>query len=211
MTGPLRDDLVFVYRELARLGLNQASTGNVSARTELGMVITPSGCDAETVSSGGLVEMALDGTVQSPIKPSSEWHMHAAIYAADPRAKAIVHTHADACTALACLNETLPAFHYMIAGFGGDDVRCSGYATFGTAALAPIAVAAIAGRSACLLANHGMIVHAATARVALRQTILLETLARQYLMARAAGTPRILTTAEMAEAHLRFQTYGQRQ
>lgn len=208
-SAPLRAELVFVYRELARLGLNQASTGNVSVLDGEAMIITPSGCDAETVSAEGLVAMALDGGGPLPAKPSSEWHMHAAIYLADPGARAIVHTHSDACTALACLGEDLPAFHYMIAGFGGDDVRCAPYATFGTASLAPLAVAAIAGRSACLLANHGMIVHAATLRVALRQTILLETLARQYLLARSAGTPRILTTAEMAGAHGRFRTYGQ--
>ncbi len=205
----LRDELAFVYRELARLGLNQASTGNVSARDGAGMLITPSGCDAETVSAEGMVAMALDGTSQSPNKPSSEWHMHAAIYFSDVRAQAIVHTHSDACTALACLGEDLPAFHYMIAAFGGDEVRCAPYATFGTAELAPLAVAAIAGRSACLLANHGMIVHAATPKLALRQTILLETLARQFLLARSAGTPRILDAAEMAGAHLRFRTYGQ--
>ncbi len=209
MSAALRDDLVFVYRELARLGLNQASTGNVSAREGAGMVITPSGCDADTVSAEGMVAMGLDGVSQSPSKPSSEWHMHAAIYLADPRARAIVHTHSDACTALACLGEDLPAFHYMIASFGGDEVRCAPYATFGTAELAPLAVAAIAGRSACLLANHGVIVHAATPRLALRQMILLETLARQFLLARSAGVPRILNAAEMEGAHRRFRTYGQ--
>ena len=89
--------------------------------------------------------------------------MHAAIYLAYPSAQCIVHTHSDACTALACLNEALPPFHYMVANFGGDDVRCAPYVTFGTPELARLAVAALAGRTACLLANHGMIVHAPTA------------------------------------------------
>ena len=205
-----REQVAFIYRELARLGLNVASTGNVSARTPDGMTITPSGASAETVSAGGLVAMTLDGAAEPDANPSSEWHMHAAIYLAEQRAGAIVHTHSDACTALASLNQPLPAFHYMIASFGGDDVRCAPYVTFGTPELAECAVAAIAGRSACLLANHGMIVHAATPPAALRQAVLLEALARQYLLARAAGTPRILTRDEMWAAHERFKTYGGR-
>ncbi len=127
-----------------------------------GMIITPSGCSAETLAPDSLVQMTLDGDARGDTTPSSEWAMHAAIYRAYPSAKCIVHTHADACTALACLNEALPAFHYMIANFGGDDVRCAPYVTFGTPELAQLAVQSLAGRTACLLANHGMIVHAAT-------------------------------------------------
>ena len=165
----LREEVAEVYRDLGRLGLNTGSTGNVSARTRSGMIITQTGGTAETVNADSLIAMALDGTVRKPgnAAPSSEWAMHAAIYQADPAAKAIVHTHADACTALACLNEGLPAFHYMIASFGGEDVRCAPYVTFGTPELAALATEALAGRSACLLANHGMIVHAASPRQAL--------------------------------------------
>ena len=106
--------------------------------------------------------MTLAGDVKGNAAPSSEWAMHAAIYLAYPAAQCVVHTHADACTALACLNEALPPFHYMVANFGGDDVRCAPYVTFGTPELARLAVAALTGRTACLLANHGMIVHATT-------------------------------------------------
>jgi L-fuculose-phosphate aldolase len=134
--------------------------------------------------------------------------MHAAIYRAYPDAQAIVHTHSDACTALACLNEPLPAFHYLIVRFGGDDVRCAPYVTFGTPALANAAVSALVDRSACLLANHGMIVTGATADAALTAAITLEGLARQYLLARAAGKLRLLTRAEMQAARERFKTYG---
>ncbi len=73
----------------------------------------------------------------------------------------------DACTALACLNDRLPPFHYMVLRFGGDDVRCGRYATFGTQALADLAAVAINGRTACLLANHGMIVGGVDAKQAL--------------------------------------------
>jgi L-fuculose-phosphate aldolase len=136
--------------------------------------------------------------------------MHAAIYRHYPPAQCIVHTHADACTALACLNQPLPAFHYMVVRFGGEDVRCAPYVTFGTPALAQLAVQALAGRSACLLANHGMIVHGGDAGQALAGAVLLETLCRQYLLARAAGPVRLLSAEEMEAAKKRFETYGPR-
>ncbi|WP_158747486.1 class II aldolase/adducin family protein [Acidisphaera sp. L21] len=200
--------IAFVYRELARLGLNNGSSGNVSQRSGAGMLITPSGTTAETVTPAGLVQVTLDGQAQSPGTPSSEAPMHAAIYAAYPQAGAIVHTHADYCTALACLGEDLPPFHYMVVGFGGGDVRCAPYTTFGTPALAESAVAALQGRSACLLANHGMICHGRDPATALSASLRLETLARQYLLARSAGSPRLLTPTQIEAARERYKTYG---
>ena len=194
-----------VYREVGRRGLIVGSSGNVSHRTRSGMIITPSGCSAETLEPDGLVAMTLAGDVKGTATPSSEWAMHAAIYLAYPAAQCVVHTHADACTALACLNEALPPFHYMVANFGGDDVRCAPYVTFGTPELARLAVAALTGRTACLLANHGMIVHAPTADRALSAAVVLETLCRQYLLARSAGAVRLLTADEMRAAHERYQ------
>jgi len=205
----LRRQIVAVYREIDRRGLIVASAGNVSHRASGGMIITPSGCSAETLEPGALVPMTLDGEARGDTAPSSEWAMHAAIYQAFQSAQCVVHTHADACTALACLNEALPAFHYMIANFGGDDVRCAPYVTFGTPELAQLAVQALDGRSACLLANHGMIVHAPTADRALTNAIVLETLCRQYLLARSAGSVRLLTAEEMRAAHERYRSYGQ--
>lgn len=200
-------ELVALYRALAARGMNTASTGNVSRRTAAGMLITPTGCTAETLGEAGLVETPLDGPLPGTA-PSSEWSMHAAIYQAHPEAGAIVHTHADACTALACLAEPLPAFHYMVLSFGADEIPCAPYATFGTPELARSALAALERSTACLLANHGMICHAATPAGALRQAILLETLCRQYLLARSAGTPRLLTAAEREAARARLASYA---
>lgn len=196
-----------LYRTLASIGLSTGSTGNVSVRTLGGMAITPSGGTPDTVSEETIVHMPLTGPSPGQ-NPSSEWEMHAAIYRADPDAHCIVHTHSDACTALACLGEGLPAFHYMVLAFGGEDVRCAPYATFGTPALAHAAARAIEGRRACLLANHGMIVHGPSRDAALANAVLLETLCRQYLLARAAGPPVLLTAAQMRDARERFRTYG---
>jgi L-fuculose-phosphate aldolase len=206
----VRRQIVAVYQEVGRRGLIVANSGNVSHRTRDGMVITPSGCSAETLQPDALVPMSLAGEVSGSMTPSSEWAMHAAIYRACPAAQCVVHTHADACTALACLNEGLPPFHYMVANFGGNDVRCAPYVTFGTQELADHAVIALEGRTACLLANHGMIVHGPSASRALTAALVLETLCRQYLLARSAGNVRLLTADEMHAAHQRYTTYGQR-
>ena len=184
----LRETLAELYRELGRRGMNVGSTGNVSARTDDGMLITPSGVRVDTVAGERLVRCRFDGSYDGPLLPSSEWEMHAAIYRQAPKAQVIVHTHSDYATALACLGQPLPGFHYAVAEFGGDDIRCAPYATFGTPALADLAAEAINGRTACLLANHGMICHGRAADTALLAAIRLEGLARQYLIARTAGT-----------------------
>jgi L-fuculose-phosphate aldolase len=206
----MREDVAWLYRTLGERGLIVGSSGNVSglAADGLSMVITPSGANPEAAAE--LAAVALDGTVLGAGTPSSEWALHAAVYRTCKEARFVVHTHADASTALACLNSGLPAFHYMVVQFGGEDVRCAPYVTFGTQALADAAAEAIPGRTACLLANHGMVVCANSAERALSQAVLLETLCRQYLLALSAGVPRMLSPREMADARERFKTYGPR-
>jgi L-fuculose-phosphate aldolase len=204
------DDVATLYRDLGERGLNVGSSGNVSARRGMGMVITPTGIRGDDVRPDMLVHMTLDGEVEGGFAPSSEWEMHAAIYRECADAMVIVHTHSDYATALACLALPLPAFHYAVAEFGGDDVRCAPYVTFGTPELARLAAEGIEGRTACLLGNHGMICRGRDAPGALTTALRLETLCRQYLIARTAGTPRLLTRAEMAAAQERYRTYGQR-
>ena len=197
-----------LYKTLGQLGLIVGSSGNVSERTKRGMIITPSGGAPDGVDRAGLAQIRLNGTRLNKATPSSEWEMHAAIYRDCPDARCVVHTHADACTALAALNEDLPPFHYMVVQFGGADVRCAPYVTFGTPDLAAAAMTALRDRSACLLANHGMILYARDPEQALTRAVLLESLCRQYLLARAAGMPRLLSDAEIMAAQERFKTYG---
>lgn len=205
-----RETVTDLYQELGRHGLILGSSGNVSLRTRDGMVITPSGGSPDGVRARDMAITTLDGDAWGEATPSSEWPMHAAIYRETPDAACIIHTHADACTALACLAEPLPAFHYLVLQFGGMTVPCAPYVTFGTPELAERAAETIRGHGACLLANHGMIVHGRDPAQALDRALLLESLCRQYLMARAAGTPKLLTEDEMAAARERFRTYGRR-
>jgi L-fuculose-phosphate aldolase len=205
----LRRQVAAVYRELGLRGLNVGASGNVSGRIGRGMVITPTGITGDAVTAKMLVATGFDGSFKGRVKPSSEWMMHAAIYERTPRAQVVVHAHSDAATALACLGKPLPAFHYAVLGFGGKEVRIAPYVTFGTPALAAAAAEAIEGRTACLLANHGMVCHGRSAQEALGTALRLEALCRQYLMALAAGEPRLLDEDEIAAAQRRYATYGQ--
>lgn len=144
--------------------------------------------------------------------PSSEWRMHRDLYGGRDEARAIVHVHSPYATSLACLPAIqargIPAFHYMIALAGGDDIRCARYATFGTQALSDAVLDALAGRRACLLANHGQIAFGASLEQALALALELETLARQYAQARQLGEPVLLDAAEMERVLRAFERYG---
>lgn len=207
-TADAREAVAAAYRDLGRRGLIVGSAGNVSVRTRKGMVITPSGGNPDRARPAEMVPVTMDGVAAGDGMPSSEWAMHAVVYKTKPDVGCVVHTHADACTALACLNEGLPPFHYMVLAFGGGDVRCAPYVTFGTQALADLAADALVDRSACLLANHGMIVCGRDVAAAMSKAVLLETLCRQYLLARSAGTPRLLNDEDIAAARERFKSYG---
>ena len=204
--GSVRRRLVAAARRLAALGLNRGKSGNVSARVKDGFVITPSGKNYEALAARDLV--MVKGEPRGGQKPSSEWRLHRDIYARRPEAGAIVHTHSPYATTLACLRRPIPAIHYEIAFAGGDNIRCAPYATFGTQKLSDHALAALEGRSACLLANHGVVVFAAGIEQAVVLAQKVEELARTYWQAIQVGDPVILDAAEMARVVKKFKTYG---
>lgn len=204
----IRRAIVEVYGALAQRGMNAGSTGNISVRFGPGMLITPTGCTEETLRAAGVVLADFDGHTKSTLRPSSEWAMHAEIYARVAGAHAVIHTHADHCVALSSLRKPIPAFHYMIHGFGGADVPCVGYHPFGTRELGLAAAKALRKRTACLMANHGMLTTGKTMRAAFDAAVQLETLARQYLTALSVGRPILLTSKEMAVVARQFEDYG---
>ena len=206
----LREALVAQYRRVCAIGLNELSSGNLSVRSGDGMLISASGASAQSIAAESVVEVSLDGGWRGAHRPSSEWRMHAAIYARHPQAGAIVHTHSDHCVAVASHGAPLPGFHYLVGLFGGVDVPCVPYSTFGTQALADGTAEALTDRTACLLENHGMVCRAPTLEGAVEQAHRLEILCRQYLLARRLGEPRRLTDAEWDEffASAREHLYG---
>jgi L-fuculose-phosphate aldolase len=204
----IRRAIVEVYLELARLGMNAVSSGNVSVRFGKGMLITPTGCTAEGLRAADVVLTGFDGSSKAKLGPSSEWAMHAEIYQRVADANCVVHTHADNCVALSSLRKPLPAFHYMIQVFGGSDVPCVDYYPFGTRELGKAAGRALEFRKACLMANHGMIARGSTIRAAFDAAVLLETMCRQYLAALAVGIPVLLSAEDMAIVARQFEDYG---
>lgn len=203
-----RKGLVDFTRRCASLGLNHGSTGNLSVRNSNGFLITPSGVPADQLDEGSMVELATDGTPRGFGKPSSEWRLHAAIYSARADAQAIVHAHPPFSTTIACLRQDIPPVHYMIAVTGAHRVRCSGYATFGTAELSAAAVEALGESRACLLANHGLVTIGPDLETAFRIACEVEAVAEYWWRAKAAGEPVLLSEAEMRDAVEKFKGYG---
>jgi L-fuculose-phosphate aldolase len=204
----LRSAIIATALEMNVAGINRGKSGNVSARIDGGFLITPSGLPYADTTPGDIVAVDETGTASGTRKPSSEWRFHRDIYRARPEAAAIVHAHSPFATTLACLDRGIPAFHYMIAMAGGNDVRCAPYATFGTQALSDHALRALDGRRACLLAHHGMIAIGETLKKALALAVEVETLAEMYWRALQIGEPRVLGDEEMREVLAKFATYG---
>ena len=195
----LRRELVVHYGRVEAIGLNELSSGNLSVRFGGRMLISPSGASAETIAEDSIVDVSFDGEWHGECKPSSEWRMHAAIYEKHAQAGAVVHTHSDYCVAVASHLMPLPGFHYLVGVFGGNDVPCVPYSTFGTRALADDAAAALTDRTACLLGQHGMICRAPNLTRAVQQAHRLEIMCRQYVLARQLGEPGRLTDAQWEE------------
>ncbi len=206
----LRRELVAAYRRTEALKLNELSSGNLSCRLGEGMLISPTGASADTLTEDALVLVRGDGTWPAGQTPSSEWRMHAAVYAEHPDAAAVVHTHSDYCVAVSCHNQPLPGFHYLVGLFGGSDVPCVPYSTFGGETLARDAALALRERTACLLGNHGMICRARSLNAAVNLAHRLEIMCRQYVLARQLGEPSRLSEAQWTEffERMKAQRYG---
>jgi L-fuculose-phosphate aldolase len=210
----LRAEVLATARQMNACGINRGAAGNVSARVsgrKLEFVITPTGMAYADCTSADMVRLGPDGKLldQDGRRPSSEWRFHHDIYAARPEAGAVVHTHSPFATALACQELGIPAFHYMIARFGGDSLRCASYATFGTQDLSDQVLLALEGRCACLIAHHGMVVFGQHLRQALDLAVELETLCEQFWRVIQLGEPKLLSADEMQRVLTLFAGYGQ--
>ncbi len=206
-----REELVRYAARLLADGLAVGAAGNLSVRVGDLIAITPSGVPYEDLTPADICLVTPAGEeVESAETPSSELPMHLAVYAATG-AGAVVHTHSAEVVALSATCEELPAVHYAITSLGGP-VRVAPYTRFGSAGLADAAVAALQGRHAAILQNHGAVCYGATLAAAYERALLLEWLARVYRLARAHGEPRILSQAELDEvsAEARRRRYGER-
>lgn len=209
----LRRDIVAACRSMNAMGINQGTSGNISARYGSYMLITPSGVPYEEMDPRDIVPMPLEGeygSYKGNLVPSSEWRFHLDIMRARPEVGSVVHTHSTYATTLAICGREIPAVHYMIAAAGGPTVRVAPYATYGTKELSDNALKALEGRTCCLLGNHGMIATGPTLKKAMWLAVELETLARQYYLTLAIGAPNVLSDSEIGHVVEKFRNYGPR-
>lgn len=207
----LREAIIAQCKFMNACGLNQGTSGNISARFEDRMLITPSATPYDKLTPEMIASMPFDGEYghwDGPLKPSTEWRFHFDILKTRTDMGAVVHAHPTYCTALAIAHKPIPACHYMIAAFGGTDVRCAPYARYGTAELSEHAIEALEGRMACLLANHGSIAMGEDLDKAMWRAVELEAIARQYYLSLTIGGPVLLSAEAIEETARGFSSYG---
>ena len=206
----MREAIVAACRTMNAIGLNQGMAGNISVRHGDAMLLTPSATPYDRMRPEQIAVMPIAGAAPDavgPTKPSSEWQLHRDLLRARPDIGALVHAHAPHCTALSIARRGIPPCHYMVATFGGEDVRCSRYETFGTASLSEVVVDAMRDRFACLMANHGLIAAGADLDQAMWRATELEALAHQYLLSVAAGGAVLLRPSDIVAAREQFLAY----
>lgn len=200
-----RQSIIDACRQMNARGINQGTSGNISLRDGDGLLITPTSLSYDLMQPEDIVRIRADGTADGRLKPSTEWRFHRDILAARPEVQSVVHTHSIYATIIAILGRSIPAVHYMVAAAGGPDVRCAPYATFGTEELSHNAVAALAGRKACLLDHHGVIATGSSIANALWLAVEVENLARQYHgLLQVTDTPPLLSDEEIANVIARM-------
>ncbi len=200
--------MVDTCRRMNATGLNQGTSGNLSARNGEGLLVTPTSLAYDVMAPADLVPLGFDGSHSGARRPSSEWRFHRDILRERPDVGSVLHTHSVYATTLACHHRSIPAFHYMVAVAGGPTIRCAPYATFGTQALSDHALVALEGRRACLLGQHGMIALGATPEAALALAVEVETLARLYVQALVLGEPPVLPDDEIARVMEQMRGLG---
>ena len=208
----LRVQVIKYAKKLNTTNLSALRSGNVSIRTREkgvnGFYITPSGAKYSSLKPKDIVFVSLKGRFDKKKgKPSSEWRFHQDIYVNKKDAKAIVHAHSTCATAVSTHNKSIPAFHYMVGVAGGNDIKCSKYATFGTRSLSRNILSALKNRTACLMSNHGQIAFGKNLDYAFELAQEVENICHQYINAIRIGIPKILTKKEMKIVLSKMKNY----
>ena len=207
----IRQEIIDVCRKMDGMGMNQGTSGNISVRVDGGILITPSAVSYDSMVPTDIVflDRQGQGDKQSDNRdPSTEWRFHLDILNSRPDMNVVVHNHSRYATIVSIRRQEIPAVHYMIAATGGPEVRCAKYATYGSTQLSTNACKALDGRSACLLANHGLIAIGPNLAKALWLANEVEVLAQQYVFTTLLGGAKILSDAEIGRVMDKFENYG---
>ena len=213
----LKEEVIKFAQKLNTSNLSPLRSGNVSVRTNInnieGFLITPSGIKYELLKETDVVFLELNKEYDflkifnSGLNPSSEWRFHQDIYLKKKEAKAIVHAHSPHATAVSAHGKSIPAFHYMIALAGGEDIKCSEYATFGTKELSQNIIKALEKRKACLMSNHGQVAFGQNLKQAFELAEEVENICHQYINTIKLGEPKILSFTEMQKILEKIKSY----
>ena len=198
----LKSIVIKYSKKLNSTNLSALRSGNISVRAEEkkidGFYITPSGTKYSSLKSKDIVFVSLKGKFDKKKgTPSSEWKFHQDIYVNKKEANAIVHAHSTCASAVSTHQKSIPAFHYMVGVAGGEDIKCTNYATFGTRKLSNNILSALKNRSACLIGNHGQIAFGENLDKAFELAQEIENICNQYINALRIGIPKILSKKEM--------------
>ena len=199
--------IIKTYKKHLDIGLNLGSEGNISIRDNQKIYITPSGIDIKDLNEKHISVLDLNGIQSNKIKPSSEVDLHLMLYKNREEIRSVVHCHSEWASILSCLRKDILQFHYMVAEFGGNDIKCAEYATFGTKKLAKNVLKAIKQRKGCLMANHGQICVGKNLEEASHLSIALEKLSKQYFFCLLSKKLKMLSDNEMKEVLKSFSDY----
>ena len=204
----LKSEIIKFSKLLNSRKLSALRSGNISVRFKKGFFITPSGKKYSSLKNKDIVYVSLNGKFDKKLGiPSSEWKFHQDIYLKKEEANAIVHSHSTNATALSVHNKPIPAFHYMVALAGGNDIKCANYATYGTRKLSVNILKALKNRKACLISNHGQIAYDDNLSKAFELAEEVENLSLQYITALKTGKPKILSNVEMNKVLAKAKNY----
>ena len=209
-----RNQIIEFSLKLNSTNLSPLRSGNISLRAKEddmdGYLITPSGKKYDSLKPENIIFMGLNQEAENndlSNKPSSEWRFHRDIYLNKKDAQAIVHAHSPHATAVSSHGKSIPPFHYMIALAGGEDIKCSEYATFGTKELSDNVINALTNRNACLMSNHGQVAFGKNLEEAFELAQEIENICQQYIIALKIGEPKILSFEEMKKVLDKAKNY----
>ena len=208
----LKAELIKYSKKLNITNLSVLKSGSISVRAKEkgldGFYVTPADIKYYSLKTKDIVFVTLKGVFdKKKNKPSLEWRFHQDIYVNKKEAKAIVHAHSTCATAVSSHQKSIPAFHYMVAVAGGEDLKCTKYATFGTKQLSKNIIKALKNRSACLIANHGQVAFGDNLEKAFELAQEIENICHQYINALRIGIPKILSKKEMKIVLGKFKNY----
>ncbi|SEF90528.1 L-fuculose-phosphate aldolase [Caloramator fervidus] len=194
----LKKEIIYYGQEIKKIGLVVGTWGNISARFEDKVLITPSGIPYEKLSEEDIVICDLNcNIIDGKHAPSTELIAHVEIYKHRRDVNAIIHTHSIYASAIAVTRKNIPAIIEDMAMIIGGEVPCAKYAFPGTKELAENIIEVLENKNAVLLANHGAISLGRNLKEAFNVCQILEKSAKIYILATQIGMPKPLAIEEV--------------